>query len=157
MALVLLTGQRPLKFIKGCFAMAVAGVQKFREHREARKSDLAKRERMDSEREKEKEKRRKEREAAKLEKAGKKEAKEEEKKEPQAELPLREIPTPQIIDASQRRIEAPKPGEKLFDRKKAEGHQMLTTDGFEVTNCPGLICWMRWRRAGKRLKRIVMS
>ena len=133
-ALVLLTGQRPLKFVKGCFALAASGIGKWKEAREAKKSDAAKRERMDREREREKEKRRKEREAAT---GSTKAPVEEPEEEPQTELPLRETPTPQIIDASQRRVEAPKPGEKLFDRKKKEGHAMLSTDGFEDYELPG--------------------
>jgi len=136
-ALVLLTGQRPLKFVKGCFALAASGITKFKERREARATEAAKRDRMDREREKEKEKRRKERETSKAAKSGSKTSKAEEpEEEPQAELPLRETPTPQIIDASQRRVEAPKPGEKLFERKKSD-HTMLSTDGFEDYELPG--------------------
>ncbi|MGB1128787.1 MAG: DNA translocase FtsK [Haloferula sp.] len=138
-ALVLLTGQRPLKFVKGCFALAGSGLAKIKEAREAKKSDAAKRERMERDREKEKEKRRKEREAAKAAKAAGKREEEavEAAEQPQTELPLRETPTPQIIDASQRRVEAPKPGEKLFERKKKEDHTMLSTDGFEDYELPG--------------------
>ena len=55
---------------------------------------------------------------------------------PQPELPLRETPAPQIIDASQRRIEAPKPGDKPFERKQG-GHLSLSTAGFEDYDLPG--------------------
>ncbi|GAA5478277.1 FtsK/SpoIIIE family DNA translocase [Haloferula helveola] len=132
LALILLMGQRPIRFVKGTFALAGTGVAKFRDRREARKADGEKRERMEAEKEKEKERRRKEREAERA-------AKEAEKADasPQTELPLREIPAPQIIDASQRRVEAPKPGDKPFERKKATGHQFLSTSGFEDYDLPG--------------------
>ncbi|MGE9269874.1 MAG: DNA translocase FtsK 4TM domain-containing protein, partial [Verrucomicrobiales bacterium] len=131
-ALVLLTGQRPLRFMKGCFALMASGVARIKTYLAERKSDAEKQERMNREREREKERRRKEREAAKAAKAGEARA-----QEPQAELPLRETPKPQIIDASQRRVAAPKPGEKLFERKKQDGHTMLSTDGFEDYELPG--------------------
>jgi S-DNA-T family DNA segregation ATPase FtsK/SpoIIIE len=51
-------------------------------------------------------------------------------------LPLRETPPPQIIDASQRREAHLRPGERPFERRKPS-HQGLTTAGFEDYELPG--------------------
>lgn len=134
-ALVLLTGQRPLRFLKESFRLSFAGIGGLiawiskRRERQSREALLA------MERERERESRRKERDPAPP--RAKKEAPPEPVvSPPQPELALREIPTPQIIDAAQRRIEAPKPGDKPFDRKKA-GHLSLSTAGFEDYDLPG--------------------
>lgn len=124
-ALVLLTGQRPFAFVKGVFRLIVSGFQRLREGKANRRSEAEKRERFDSEREKERERRKKEREAAKAAES------------PQSELPLRETPTPQIIDASQRRVDAPKPGEKPFQRPSKADHLSLPTDAFQDYDLPG--------------------
>ncbi len=129
-SLILLTGQRPIRFVRGTFELLASGIRKFRERREESKADRERRELMEAEKEKEKERRRREREAAREAKARA------EEEAPQTELPLRETPAPQIIDASQRRIDAPKPGDKPFERKKAE-HQFLSTSGFEDYELPG--------------------
>ena len=132
-ALVLLTGQRPLKFLKdGCrlgFA-AVTGLVGWLAKRRERNSREAF---LKAERDKERELRRKEREVAGTKVA---KAPAAATPAPQAELPLREIPAPQIIDAAQRRVEMPKPGDKPFERRKA-GHLSLTTAGFESYDLPG--------------------
>ncbi len=130
-SLILLTGQRPIRFVRGTFELIMTGVHKFRDRREESKADRERRERMEAEKEKERERRRKEREAAREEKK-----REKEEEAPQKELPLRETPAPQIIDASQRRVDAPKPGDKPFERKK-QGHQFLSTSGFEDYDLPG--------------------
>ncbi|MFC7336364.1 DNA translocase FtsK [Haloferula chungangensis] len=130
-SLILLVGQRPVQFLRETFSLAGSGVEKLKEHREARLVAGEKDEMRAREREKEKEARRKERE----EKAAAKQA-EKEAESPQAELPLREIPAPQIIDASQRRINAPKPGAKPFERKSQE-HLSLSVAGFEDYELPG--------------------
>ncbi|MEM1082713.1 MAG: DNA translocase FtsK [Verrucomicrobiota bacterium] len=130
-SLILLTGQKPIQFLKGTFSLAGSGVDKLKERREAKAAASEKDEIRTREREKEKEARRKEREAAKEAKVA---AKADES--PQAELPLRETPAPQIIDASQRKVEAPKPGDKPFERKKQE-HLSLSTEGFEDYELPG--------------------
>jgi len=126
LALIWLTGQRPLRFAKGCVALVGSWIARWRERREERSQESAREERLAREREKEKEKRRKERESAR----------EEKEEAPQAELPLRETPAPQIIDASQRRVESPQPGDKPFERRKAE-HLSLSTSGFEDYDLPG--------------------
>ncbi|MGB6222741.1 DNA translocase FtsK [Haloferula sp.] len=130
-SLILLMGQRPIGFLKETFNLAGSGVEKIKEHREAKLAAGAKEEIRAREREKEKELRRRERE-------GKLAAKEAEKlaESPQAELALVATPTPQIIDASQRRIDAPKPGAKPFERKGKE-HLSLSIDGFEDYELPG--------------------
>ena len=126
-ALILLTGQKPVGFVKGCSKLVASIVQRFRDRREEANARASKDEIRANEREKERERRRKEREAAKKE--------EDTPKSPQQELPLRETPTPQIIDSSQNRIEAPQPGERPFERKKAD-HLSLSTDGFEDYDLP---------------------
>ena len=130
-SLILLVGQRPIAFLKGTFSLAGTGVEKFKEHREAKLAEGEKDEMRAREREKEKEARRKEREGKVATKKAEKEA-----ESPQAELPLRETPTPQIIDASQRRIDMPKPGAKPFERKSKE-HLSLSVEGFEDYELPG--------------------
>jgi len=130
-SLILLTGQRPVRFLKGTLALVVSGFRRLGEHREARKARAEKHEMLEKEREAEKERRKKEREAARATRE-----KEQEEASPQAELPLRETPAPQIIDASQRRVDAPQPGDKPFERRKKE-HLSLSTKGFEDYDLPG--------------------
>jgi DNA segregation ATPase FtsK/SpoIIIE, S-DNA-T family len=133
-AVILLTGQKPIGFIKGCSRMLADLIARFRERREQSNLETAKEELRATERERERERRRKEREAAKAN--GSPVAEPEAAPNPQPELPLRETPAPQIIDASQRRIAATKPGDKPFDRK-ASGHLSLSTSGFEDYETPG--------------------
>ncbi|GAA5480967.1 FtsK/SpoIIIE family DNA translocase [Haloferula sargassicola] len=126
-ALILVVGQRPLRFIKGTAALSAEGVGKVSEMISERKERGDKEARLKFEREREKEKRREERKkATPAPKVG---------EAPQAELPLRETPAPQIIDASQRRVEPPKPGDKPFERRR--GHASLPTAGFEDYDLPG--------------------
>lgn len=54
----------------------------------------------------------------------------------QATLPLRETPTPQIIDASSRRMPKAELGARPFERKKPS-HTGLSIDGFEDYELPG--------------------
>lgn len=129
-ALILLTGQPPVKFIKGVNAMILEGMAKYRERREEGQLVAAKEEMRNSERERERDRRRKEREAGKAAATPVADA------DPQQELGLRETPAPQIFDASQRKIEAPKPGDKPFERKPA-GHLSLSIAGFEDYELPG--------------------
>jgi S-DNA-T family DNA segregation ATPase FtsK/SpoIIIE len=129
-ALILLTGQKPVGFVKGCSRLMMSLIARFREKREESQIQAGKEDLRATERERERERRRKEREATK--------AAAEVPSDPQQELPLRETPAPQIIDSSQRRIEAPKPGERPFERKpKPEGHLSLSTAGFEDYDLPG--------------------
>ncbi len=128
-ALILLTGQKPVGFIKGCSRMIANFIARFRERREESQIEASKDELRAAERERERERRRKDREAAKAA---------EPPPNPQQELPLRETPAPQIIDSSQRRVEAPKPGERPFERKQQPaGHLSLSTAGFEDYDLPG--------------------
>ena len=126
-ALILLTGQKPVGFIKGCSHLVARQISRFREKRQESQLQATKQEIRADERDRERERRRKEREAAKAA---------ETPPDPQQELPLRETPAPQIIDSSQRRVEAPKPGERPFERKSAD-HLSLSTDGFEDYDLPG--------------------
>lgn len=129
-ALILLTGQKPVGFIKGCGRLVMNLIARLREKREESQIQASKEDLRATERERERERRRKEREATK--------AAAEVPADPQQELPLRETPAPQIIDSSQRRVEAPKPGERPFERKpKPEGHLSLSTAGFEDYDLPG--------------------
>ena len=130
-SLILLMGQRPIQFLRETFSLVGSGVEKYKEHREAKLAAGEKDDMRAREREKEKEARRKEREEKLAAKQAEKEA-----ESPQAELPLREIPTPQIIDASQRRIDTPKPGAKPFERRSQE-HLSLSIHGFEDYELPG--------------------
>ena len=128
-ALILLTGQKPVGFVKGCSRLLLDLVARFREKREESQIQAGKDDLRATERERERERRRKEREATKAAEVP---------PNPQQELPLRETPAPQIIDSSQRRIEAPKPGERPFERKaQPAGHLSLSTAGFEDYDLPG--------------------
>ena len=131
-AVLLLTGQQPVRFTRSCLRLIAV---KFREWREARSEAgkfAAREAEVLGERERQREERRRQREAEKAAKeAGK------EKDTGQALLPLRETPAPQIIDASQRRsTEVAMPGGKPFERRKT-GHQFLSVTGFEDYELPG--------------------
>ncbi|MCW1924400.1 DNA translocase FtsK [Luteolibacter arcticus] len=134
-ALILLTGQKPVGFIKGCSRMVGDLVARFRERREQAGFEASKEELRSVERDRERERRRKEREAAKANTPAAS-LEPEPEPNPQQELPLRETPAPQIIDASQRRLASSKPGDKPFDHK-ASGHLSLSTAGFEDYDRPG--------------------
>ncbi|WP_367874995.1 DNA translocase FtsK 4TM domain-containing protein [Luteolibacter sp. Populi] len=134
-AVILLTGQPPVKFLKGCHILMLRQIAKFRERREAGEMQAAKVDLRNSERNMEREQRRKERESGKTAAVAATAAA---AANPQQELGLRETPKPQIFDASQRKTESPKPGDKPFERKpKAEGHLSLSTAGFENYDLPG--------------------
>ncbi|MCW1884709.1 DNA translocase FtsK [Luteolibacter flavescens] len=134
-ALILITGQRPISFLKGCAAIVSGWIAAFRERRELTNLETAKEELRAAERERERERRRKERETGKVPPTAPA-VTPETPPNSQQELPLRETPAPQIFDASQRRIEAPKPGDKPFERKSAS-HLSLSTAGFEDYDLPG--------------------
>jgi S-DNA-T family DNA segregation ATPase FtsK/SpoIIIE len=128
-ALILLTGQPPVKFVKGVHQLILNQIARYRDRREEAVLQAGKEELRSNERERERDRRRKEREASKATEPAP-------PQDPQQELPLRETPAPQIIDASQRRIEAPKPGDKPFERK-APSHLSLSVAGFEDYELPG--------------------
>jgi S-DNA-T family DNA segregation ATPase FtsK/SpoIIIE len=129
-AMILITGQQPVAFVKSCARAAWGKYGEWRENRSEADELAAKEAEFVTERERQREQRRKDREAQKAaEKA------EEEARQPM--LPLRETPTPQIIDASQRRANEPLlPGTKPFERKKPS-HQFLSVSGFENYELPG--------------------
>ena len=131
-ALILLTGQQPVRFTKACWRLGRMKFAHWRESRGKAGKAAAREAEMLAERERQREQRRKDRDASKAAAA-----REEEDADPQALLPLRDIPTPQIFDASQRRSNVPMvPGTKPFDRKKAS-HQSLSVTGFENYELPG--------------------
>jgi len=134
--MILLTGQKPIAFIKGCCAYLWARIKDWWKSRgESGKIERRERELL-KEKEKERERRKREREQEK-EIEAKKKAEEEEEDDGQAMLPLRETPAPQIIDSSQRRTEAQMaPGAKPFERKKPT-HQFLSVSDFEDYELPG--------------------
>ena len=131
-ALILLTGQTPVKFTQACYRLVR---RKFHQWRAGNSESgrLAAREvEMLAERERQREQRRKDREAASSAAAAKIAD-----EDPQALLPLRDIPPPQIIDASQRRSADPvTAGARPFERKMPS-HQSLSVTGFEDYELPG--------------------
>ncbi|MCB1133079.1 MAG: DNA translocase FtsK 4TM domain-containing protein, partial [Verrucomicrobiae bacterium] len=130
-AVILLTGQQPIRFAKACGRLVVLKFKAWRERKVAVETAAQRESELIAEREKQRELRRKERDAAK---AATKPAEDE---DGQSQLPLRETPAPQIIDASQRRAaEAVAPGAKPFERKKPT-HQFLSVTGFENYELPG--------------------
>ncbi len=131
-AVILVTGQQPVRFAKVCWRLACWKFAEWRASRSESGKAAAREAELLAERERQREQRRKEREMTKASAA-----KDEPEPDPQAMLPLRETPVPQIIDASQRRASEPMvPGSKPFERKKA-GHQFLSVSGFENYELPG--------------------
>ncbi len=132
-AVILLTGQQPIRFTKACFRLIKIKFVVWREGRSEAGKAAAREAELLAERERQREQRRKEREAMRSNAP----TKPEEDEDPQALLALRETPPPQIIDASQRRASEPMiPGTKPFERKKT-GHQFLSVTGFENYELPG--------------------
>lgn len=131
-AMILLTGQQPVRFVKACCRLARIKFGLWRESRSAAGKAAAREAAIHADYERQREQRRKDRDAAKAAAAV-----QEEQADPQSLLPLRETPPPQIIDASQRRANEPMmPGTKPFERKKPS-HQSLSVTGFENYELPG--------------------
>jgi len=131
-ALIMLTGQQPVRFFKNCFALVARRFAAWREGRSDAGRAAAREAELLSERERQREQRRKEREEARV-------AKERETADENGQvlLPLRDNPAPQIIDASQRRAAEPfDPSSKPFERKKT-GHQFLSTGDYPDYELPG--------------------
>lgn len=133
-AVILLTGNQPLRFSKACIKLAARKFEAWKAARSEAGKVAAKEADLLAERERQREARRREREttkaAAVVEEPGAED-------DGQALLPLREIPAPQIIDASQRRASEPMmSGAKPFERKKPS-HQFLSVTGFENYELPG--------------------
>lgn len=137
LALVLVTGQRPIGFLLGCWELLVAAVARVRAWRE-RLAEAEEEERRMAGRSSERGGRaeRGERSARKRAVASEPPAPTEPLEEAQPELGLKEIPAPQIIDASQRRGQRPEPGARPFERRKP-GHQALSTDAYRDYELPG--------------------
>ncbi|MEI8036865.1 MAG: DNA translocase FtsK 4TM domain-containing protein [Verrucomicrobiota bacterium] len=132
-AVILLTGQQPVRFTKACCRLARIKFGLWRASRSAAGQAAAREAASRADYERQREQRRKERDAAKVAAAIKEQA----EADPQSQLPLRETPAPQIIDASQRRANEPvMPGTKPFERKKPS-HQSLSVTGFENYELPG--------------------
>lgn len=131
-AMILITGQQPIRFVKSCFKCLWVKFGEWREDR-SEAGKIARREaELLVEKDKERDRRRREREALLSMKE-----KEEEKPDSQGMLPLQDTPPPQIIDASQRRSGVDmSPGNKPFERKKPT-HQFLSVSGFENYELPG--------------------
>jgi S-DNA-T family DNA segregation ATPase FtsK/SpoIIIE len=131
-AMILLTGQQPIKFTKACCAFLVRKFVDWRASRSEEGRTAAREAELLAERERQREQRRKEREDAKALRE-----KESTDGDGQTLLPLRDNPTPQIIDASQRRPSGPlDPGLKPFERRKS-GHQFLSTGDYPDYELPG--------------------
>ena len=131
-AMILLTGQQPIRFAKSCFRLSMNKFSAWRESRSEAGRAAAREAELLAERERQREERRKDREAAKAAAA-----RSEQEADPQTMLPLRDTPPPQIIDASQRRAsEQLMPGTKPFERKKT-GHQFLSTGDYPDYELPG--------------------
>ncbi len=135
-AVILLTGQQPVRFSKACCRLAKLKFAAWRASRSEADQAAAREAELLAERERQREQRRKERETMRAA-AARQEAAGEAEDDGQSLLPLREIPAPQIIDASQRRAAEPlQPGAKPFERKKPS-HQSLSVGGFENYELPG--------------------
>ena len=131
-ALILLTGQRPVRFAKTCFHLSMEKFSAWRDGRSEAGKAAARESEIIAERERQREERRKDRETAKAAAA-----RIEQDADPQAMLPLRDTPPPQIIDASQRRATGLlMQGDRPFERKKT-GHQFLSTGGYPDYELPG--------------------
>jgi S-DNA-T family DNA segregation ATPase FtsK/SpoIIIE len=125
-SLVVLTGQAPLGFSKGCWALLVGAAQSWKE-RSARQTQAGEAKRRASERVPRR------RPAAEAKSAVAPAAAE----DGQGVLALKEVPAPQIIDASQRRSDRPEPGARPFERRKQQEHQSLSTNAYRDYDLPG--------------------
>ncbi|MGL4399488.1 MAG: DNA translocase FtsK 4TM domain-containing protein [Luteolibacter sp.] len=125
-ALILLTGQHPVRFTKSCYRLGRIKFQEWRENCSEAGKVAAREAEILAERDRQREQRRSDREAAKSATSAKAAA-----EDPQAMLPLRDIPTPEIIDASQRRAIDPELiGKNPFSRKPSPEHQGLQEGRF---------------------------
>ena len=131
-AMILLTGQQPVRFITACYRLARLKFHEWQANRSATGKIAARESEMLAERERQREQRRKDREAGKSATSAKAAA-----EDPQAMLALREIPTPEIIDASQRRAIDPELiGKNPFSRKPSPEHQGLQEGRFPNYQIP---------------------
>jgi len=132
-AVILLTGQQPVRFCKACFRLGRLKYNDWQESRSESGKIAAREAEMLAERERQREDRRKEREAAKAAAAAAKAPAD----EGQSLLALRETPVPEIIDASQRRAIDPELiGKNPFSRKPSPEHQGLQEGRFPHYEIP---------------------
>lgn len=125
-AVIMLTGQHPIRFIKACYCLARRRFHEWQVNRSENGKIVAREAEMLAERERQREQRRKDREGLKSAISAKAAT-----EDPQAMLPLREIPIPEIIDASQRRAIDPELiGKNPFSRKPSPEHQGLQEGRF---------------------------
>lgn len=131
-AMILLTGQEPVRFSKACCRLVRMKFHEWREDRSDAAKVAAREADLQAERDRQREQRRKERDLSKTAAVAK-------VPEPddQALLPLRETPTPQITDASQRRAIDPELiGKNPFSRKPSPEHQVLQEGRFPNYEIP---------------------
>jgi len=137
-AMIYLTGQKPIHFAKACYRLMRRKLNEWRQQRGEIDQAAAREAAIVAERDRQREQRRRERETTKAAATAATKALDD---EPQQTLALRETPAPQIIDGSQRRVtEDFSPGSKPFERKKApasSGHQFLSVTGYEDYELPG--------------------
>ena len=130
-ALILLTGQEPVRFAKACYRLIRRKFHEWQASRSEAGKIAAREAEILAERERQREQRRKDREQAKAPVSAKVED------DTQSMLPLRETPTPQIIDASQRRAIDPELiGKNPFSRKPSPEHQGLQEGRFPNYEIP---------------------
>ncbi len=131
-ALILLTGQEPVRFAKACYRLIRMKFHEWQTSRSEAGKIAAREAEMLAERDRQREQRRKDREQTKAPVSAKPT-----NDDPQALLPLREIPTPEIIDASQRRAIDPELiGKNPFSRKPSPEHQGLQEGRFPNYEIP---------------------
>ncbi|MEO8613496.1 MAG: DNA translocase FtsK 4TM domain-containing protein, partial [Luteolibacter sp.] len=131
-ALILLTGQEPVRFTKACYRLIRRRFHEWQASRSAAGKIAAREAEMLAERERQRDQRRKDRELSKAPVSAKGP-----EDDSQALLPLRETPVPEIIDASQRRAIDPELiGKNPFSRKPSPEHQGLQEGRFPNYEIP---------------------
>jgi len=142
-ALIMITGLPPLQFLRACYILARKKIRARLDSKNAVKLAAQLEADKIAAREAEKERRKRDRQAANADNghgddsAGKaRPLFQPSATEAQQFLQLSTTPPPKIIDASTRRITAPQPGDKPFERK-LKTDLTLSTTGFENYELPG--------------------
>ncbi len=131
-ALILLTGQEPVRFTKACYRLTRRKFHEWQASRSAAGKIASREAEMLAERERQRDQRRKDREQSKAPVSAKGA-----EDDSQTLLPLRETPIPEIIDASQRRAIDPELiGKNPFSRKPSPEHQGLQEGRFPNYKIP---------------------
>ena len=131
-ALILLTGQEPVRFTKACYRLIRRKFHEWHASRSAAGKIAARETEMLAERERQRDQRRKDREQSKVMVSATGQ-----ENDSQSLLPLRETPVPEIIDASQRRAIDPELiGKNPFSRKPSPEHQGLQEGRFPNYKIP---------------------